>query len=138
MECLQRRDLPERAVVIVDEAGQLGGRQLLDLIRLVRNAEGRLLLCGDTRQHGPVEASDALRAIERYSGLRAAELRDSTSGPKRGRTAERKRIQTYREAVEAAAAGDLRGHFEKWKSSVRSSSVSLADQNARSGERVSG
>ena len=34
-ECLQRRELPERAVVIVDEAGQLSGQQLFDLIDLV-------------------------------------------------------------------------------------------------------
>src|SRR5205814_7956685 len=55
-ECLQRRDLAERAVVIVDEAGQIDGRQLLDLIRFIRDRNGRLILCGDTRQHGPVEA----------------------------------------------------------------------------------
>src|SRR5947208_9287067 len=41
-ECLQRRDLPDRAVVIVDEAGQLSGRQLFDLIDLVRERGGRL------------------------------------------------------------------------------------------------
>src|SRR5207244_8843838 len=55
-ECLQRRELPERAVVIVDEAGQLSGRQLFDLIDLVRERSGRLILSGDTRQHGPIEA----------------------------------------------------------------------------------
>jgi hypothetical protein len=65
--------LPDRAVVIVDEAGQISGRQLFDLIRLVKERRGQLILSGDTRQHGPVEASDALRAIERYSGLRAAD-----------------------------------------------------------------
>jgi ATP-dependent exoDNAse (exonuclease V) alpha subunit len=114
-ECLQRRDLAERAVVIVDEAGQLDGRQLLDLIRLVQERGGRLILCGDTRQHGPVEASDALRAIERYSGLRAAELNQiRRQEPKRGRTAaERRRIRDYREAVKAAASGELRRSFEK-------------------------
>jgi conjugative relaxase-like TrwC/TraI family protein len=114
-ECLQRGDLAERAIVIVDEAGQLDGRQLLDLIRLVRERGGRLILCGDTRQHGPVEASDALRAIERYSGLRAAELNQiRRQEPKRGRTAaERRRIREYREAVKAAAAGELRCSFEK-------------------------
>src|SRR5205814_6032114 len=56
------------AVVIVDEAGQLSGRQLFDLIDLIRKRRGRLILSGDTRQHGPVEGSHALRAIERYSG----------------------------------------------------------------------
>ena len=108
-ECLQRGTLPDHAVVIVDEAGQIGGRQLLDLIRLVRGVNGRLILSGDTRQHGPVEASDALRAIERYGGLPAAQLDQiRRQEPKRARTIEeRKRIEQYRAAVEAAAAGDL-------------------------------
>jgi ATP-dependent exoDNAse (exonuclease V) alpha subunit len=114
-ECLQRQDLQDRAVVIVDEAGQISGRQLFDLIRLVKERRGRLILSGDTRQHGPVEASDALRAIERYSGLRAVEVSEiRRQDSQRGRTmAERKRIKRYREAVEAAAAGDLSGSFRK-------------------------
>jgi conjugative relaxase-like TrwC/TraI family protein len=131
-ECLQRRNLKERSVVIVDEAGQLDGRQLLDLIRLVEERGGRLLLCGDTRQHGPVEASDALRAIERYSGLHAAELSHiRRQDPKRGRTAdERKRIRKYREAVETAAAGELGRSVEKLEKIGAIAECSLADQNA--------
>jgi hypothetical protein len=39
--------------------------------------------------------------------------------------AERKRIKTYREAVEAAAAEIYRVHFENWKRSAQSSSVIL-------------
>ena len=114
-ECLQRQNLPQRAVVIVDEAGQIGGRQLLELIRLVRAANGRLLLSGDTRQHGPVEASDALRAIERYSGIRPAELEKiRRQDPKRGQSPEeRRRIAQYRAAVEAAAAGDLSRSYKR-------------------------
>jgi len=114
-ECLQKESIPTGAVVIVDEAGQIGGRQMLDLVRLVQKKDGRLILSGDTRQHGPVEASDALRAIERYSGLRAAELneirrQDSARG--RGKE-ERQRIQRYREAVKAAAEGDLEMSFAR-------------------------
>jgi hypothetical protein len=109
--------------VIVDEAGQLSGRQLFFVreLGLVRKRRGRLILSGDTRQHGPLEASDALRAIERYSGLRAAEIseiRRQDAG--RGRTmAERKRIKAYREAVEAAAAGDLSRSFRKLEARQR-------------------
>lgn len=112
-ECLQRGHLPEAAVVIVDEAGQIGGRQLLDLIRLVRGVRGRLILSGDTRQHGPVEASDALRAIERYSGVAPVQLKQiRRQDPKRaGSAEERKRIEQYRAAVEAAAAGNLEKSF---------------------------
>jgi conjugative relaxase-like TrwC/TraI family protein len=114
-ECIQRGSLPERAVVIVDEAGQIGGRQLLDLIRLVQGVDGRLILSGDTRQHGPVEASDALRAIERYAGLPAAQLEQvRRQEPTRARSVdERKRIEQYRAAVEAAAAGDLPASVRK-------------------------
>ena len=44
------------AVVLVDEAGQIGGKQMLELLRLVRENEGRVILSGDTHQHGAVEA----------------------------------------------------------------------------------
>jgi conjugative relaxase-like TrwC/TraI family protein len=132
-ECLERRDLAECAVVIVDEAGQLDGRQLLDLIRLVQERDGRMILCGDTRQHGPVEASDALRAIERYSGLRAAELNQiRRQEPKRGRTAaERKRIRDYREAVKAAASGELRRSFEKLEKLGAVTECNFGEQSTR-------
>lgn len=114
-ECLQQGQLPRGAVVIVDEAGQIGGRQLLELVRLVQEHSGRLILSGDTRQHGPVEASDALRVIERYSGVRAAELAEiRRQDPARGGTeAERQSIAEYREAVRAAAEGNVQGSFER-------------------------
>jgi len=47
--------------------------QLLQLGTRRRNAGG-VILSGDTRQHGAVEASDALLAIERYSGIAPVEL----------------------------------------------------------------
>jgi conjugative relaxase-like TrwC/TraI family protein len=112
-ECLHRESIPAGAVVIVDEAGQIGGKQMLDLVRLVQKKEGRMILSGDTRQHGPVEASDALRAIERYSGLRGAELTEiRRQDPARGvGEEERRRIQRYREAVKAASVGDMEMSF---------------------------
>jgi len=114
-ECLQRGELPRGAVVVVDEAGQIGGRQFLELVRLVQQNAGRLILSGDTRQHGPVETSDALRAIERYSGLHAAELTEiRRQDPARGEDeAQREYIVRYREAVRAAADGDAYGSFER-------------------------
>jgi conjugative relaxase-like TrwC/TraI family protein len=132
-ECLQRRELPERAVVIVDEAGQIGGRQLLDLIHLAKERQARLILSGDTRQHGPVEASDALRAIERYSGLHAAELSEiRRQDSRRGRSvSERKSIKLYREAVEAAAKRDLPQSFHKLEELNAITECSLTDLNER-------
>jgi conjugative relaxase-like TrwC/TraI family protein len=110
-----KRELAERAVVVVDEAGQIGGRQMLELMRLVRERNARLILSGDTRQHGAVEASDALLAIERHSGVRPVELHKiRRQDPALGNDAdERARIKEYRNAVESAAAGKLSESFER-------------------------
>jgi conjugative relaxase-like TrwC/TraI family protein len=91
-EFLASEWMPERGVVIVDEAGQIGAGQLLELLNRVKSSGGRVILSGDTRQHGPVEASDALRAIERYSGLNPAEIElhpPSRPSPRRKRKAAR-------------------------------------------------
>src|SRR5207244_3632148 len=106
-------ELAERAVVVVDEAGQIGGRQMLELIRLVRERNARLILSGDTRQHGAVDASDALLAIERHAGVRPIELHKiRRQDPALGRDDdERTRIKQYRKVVESAAAGRLADSF---------------------------
>jgi conjugative relaxase-like TrwC/TraI family protein len=112
---LIKRELAHSAVVVVDEAGQIGGRQMLELVRLIHERHGRLVLSGDTRQHGAVEASDALLAIERHAGVKPVELHKiRRQDPALGRDhEERKRIRLYRKAVEAAAAGKLGDSFER-------------------------
>src|SRR6202142_3958573 len=106
---LIKGELAAGAVVVVDEAGQIGGRQMHQLLRLAQERNARVVLSGDTRQHGAVEASDALLAIERHSGVKPVELRKiRRQDPALGRDDdERKRIRLYRNAVEAAAAGKL-------------------------------
>lgn len=112
-EFLQNKAVPDRAVIIVDEAGQIAARQMLALLELAKGCGARVILSGDTRQHGPIQASDALRAIERYSGLRSAELNIiRRQNPKHAKAKEeRQRIRSYREAVKAAAAGDVGRSF---------------------------
>ena len=114
-EFLARREMVAGAVVIVDEAGQLGGRQMHDLLTFVKENGGRVILSGDTRQHGAVEASDALRAIERYGGLEAARLtKIRRQNPKAGETkSERKRIKQYRAAVRHAQRGNYAESFDR-------------------------
>src|SRR6266568_57747 len=111
---LLKGELAERAVIVVDEASQIGGRQMLDLMRLSRERNARVILSGDTRQHGAVEASDALRAIERHSGVKPVELHTiRRQDPTLGRDAdERTRIRRYRKAVESAA-GKMSESFER-------------------------
>ncbi len=112
---LRKRHVPSGAVILVDEAGQIGGRQMLELLRLAHQRHARVVLSGDTRQHGPVEASDALMAIERHSGVVPAELHTiRRQDPGFGRDDdERRSISRYRKAVEAAAAGRLADSFER-------------------------
>ncbi len=112
---LARGILSRGCVVLVDEAGQIGGRQMHQLLRLAQANQGRVILSGDTRQHGAVEASDAMRAIEKYSTLRAIELTEiRRQDPARAKTrAERERIAQYREAVKEASAGNLDASFNR-------------------------
>jgi len=112
---LTRRDLPPRAVVLVDEAGQIGGKQMHALLTLVRDRGSRVILSGDTRQHGAVEATDALRAIEKHSGLQPVELTTiRRQNPALAKSAaERQRIKEYRQAVAEARDGKLRESFER-------------------------
>ncbi len=108
-------ELPERSVVIVDEAGQIGGKQMSDLFRAVKKADSRIILSGDTRQHGAVEASDALRAIEIHAGLFPAELNAiRRQNPNDARNEkERALISEYRDAVKAASSGKILDSFER-------------------------
>lgn len=62
-------------LIVVDEAGLLSNRQMLELIELTHTNGGRLVLAGDTRQHASVEAGDALRILERHSALQTIPLR---------------------------------------------------------------
>ncbi|HVT94088.1 MAG TPA: MobF family relaxase [Bryobacteraceae bacterium] len=112
---LVAKQLPHGAVVVLDEAGQVGGRDLGQLIRVVRANAGRLILSGDTRQHGAVAASDALRAIEKHSGVKPIRLQQiRRQDPKLGTTAsERQFIRRYRAAVKAAAKGNIAESFDR-------------------------
>jgi ATP-dependent exoDNAse (exonuclease V) alpha subunit len=102
-------------VVIVDETGQLGAKQMQALLGYVKENGGRTICSGDTRQHGAVEASDALRAIEKYSGLKAAELTAiRRQDPARAKTSEeRSFIEEYKQAVHDASAGLAAESFER-------------------------
>lgn len=114
-EFLTKQRMDAGAVVIVDEAGQIGAEQMLRLLQFIRARKGRLILSGDTRQHGPVEASDALRAIEKFAGLDAAELTTiRRQDPDLAKTREeRKAIKQYRLAVDEARNARFRESFDR-------------------------
>ena len=45
-EFLQSKTLPTGAIVIVDEAGQIGGKEFHELLKCVEACRGRLILSG--------------------------------------------------------------------------------------------
>jgi conjugative relaxase-like TrwC/TraI family protein len=139
--------LPAGSVVVVDEAGQIGGRQMQALMRLVRDAGGRLILSGDSRQHGAVEASDALISLERYGRLTMAEVRTvRRQDPDRARSdEERDFITLYRDAVidasnrkvaESFAKLENAGIVEQCQGDRHERTVSAYLQAAAAGERT--
>jgi hypothetical protein len=67
--------LPRRAIVVVDEAGMVGTRQLAAITDLVEAAEGKLILIGDDRQLPEIDAGGLFRALA--TRLPTVELTDN-------------------------------------------------------------
>lgn len=112
---LEAGKVPEGAAIILDEASQVGIRDLDRLTTMAHSAGARLILSGDTRQHGAVAASDALILLERYAGLPVAKLRAiRRQDPRLAKTNEGKReVAAYRSAVKLAARGKAVAAFDK-------------------------
>ena len=130
---LQKKELKEGTVVMVDEAGQIGGKPMLELLGLVVERNARLILSGDTRQHGAVEAGDALRAIEKHSGVRPVELTNiRRQNPALAKSIEeRQRIKEYRQAVEEARDGKFTESFERLDKLKTIEPCTLADKHEK-------
>jgi conjugative relaxase-like TrwC/TraI family protein len=83
-------------VVFIDEAGMLDVKQMNAIFDVAKQHDYRLILAGDSKQHPPVNGPSALALIEKYSGVRFAELM----------TNRRQLDPKYREAVNATRAGN--------------------------------
>jgi len=98
-------DLQEKTknqVIWVDEAGMLGVRQMNALFQIAREQNARVVLVGDTRQHGAVERGDALRILETEAGIHPAEI-----------THIRRQSGSYRQAVSDLSHGDIKRGLAK-------------------------
>ena len=103
---LSDRGLQEKLrdqVLVVDEAGLLGTRQMTELLDLCTRQDARLVLVGDTRQHSAVERGDALRILNTVAGIPVAEVSKI----------QRQQHAHYRQAVQELAEGDVRTAFER-------------------------
>ncbi|MCE0497397.1 MAG: AAA family ATPase [Methylacidiphilales bacterium] len=90
-------------VLWIDEAGLLSVRQMRGIFQLAEKQDCRVILSGDTAQHTSVERGDALRLLEKYAGLKPAQLTEIR----------RQRTEQYRAVVRDLANGDVWRGFEK-------------------------
>lgn len=97
------RDIPEKAVLIVDEAGLASNQQGAELLQLAERHGARVVFLGDSRQHSSVEAGDFLRILETHSPLHTVALTDIR----------RQTVQAYRDAVRYMASGSARDGLEQ-------------------------
>jgi ATP-dependent exoDNAse (exonuclease V) alpha subunit len=88
---------------LVDEAGFLSVRQLLELQEFAVQHNCRLIVTGDTKQHHSVERGDALRVLDRSGVIALAALTKIY----------RQRIPELREAIEDLSMGRTGEGFDK-------------------------
>ena len=96
-----QRNLVGKAL-IVDEVGMVSGRQMSELLKLADQQSSRIIFSGDSKQIRSVEASDALRVLERESDLKSVSLSE----------VQRQTAQGYREAIQELRRDPERG-FDK-------------------------
>ena len=65
-----RERLAERDIVVLDEAGMVGSRQMERIVSEVHECGAKLVLVGDAEQLQPIEAGAAFRAIAERVGYR--------------------------------------------------------------------
>ncbi len=127
-----RELLSDRDVLVVDEAGMIGTRQMERIVREVERRGAKLVLIGDPEQLQAIEAGAAFRSItERYGHVEVTDIRrqredwqrDATRQLATGRTAEA--IAAYEEhgRIHAADTRDrARGELiERWDRDRRAS-----------------
>jgi len=68
------QDAARGGVVLVDEASQLGTRDMLLVFEAADAVGARVILVGDRRQHRSVTAGEPLRLLEEKAGLPVAEV----------------------------------------------------------------
>jgi conjugative relaxase-like TrwC/TraI family protein len=76
---LKNKDMQESArggVILVDEASQLGTKDMLKVFDVADAVGARVVLVGDRRQHRSVAAGEPLKLLEEKAGLRVAEVKE--------------------------------------------------------------
>ena len=102
---LKNQEMQEAArngVILVDEASQLGTRDMLKVFDLAEGLSARVVLVGDRGQHRSVTAGEPLKLLEEKAGLRVAEVTEIL-----------RQQGDYKKAAEALSEGRTEEAFEE-------------------------
>ncbi len=106
--------LTARDVLVVDEAGMVGSRQLGRLLRRVQEAGAKVVLVGDAEQLQAIEAGAAFRAVaERVGAFAITEPRRQREGWQREATKELATARTDMALNRYTAAGMVHRHVTR-------------------------
>ncbi|MFB9871094.1 Ti-type conjugative transfer relaxase TraA [Acetobacter farinalis] len=105
-------DLLERGdVLVVDEAGMVGSRQMERVLSAARSAGAKVVLVGDPEQLQAIEAGGAFRAVaERVGSVEITAVRRQREGWQQAATKELATGRTGEALGRYEAAGLVRGH----------------------------
>jgi conjugative relaxase-like TrwC/TraI family protein len=117
----ERLRIDPKTVLVVDEAGMVGTKQMARLLDAVQKGGGKLVLVGDARQLQPIEAGAPFAALAKRLG--AAELNEIT----------RQRDERDREVVRAIARGEAGSAL---KSLAQRGLVTVAENRSSAREKL--
>ena len=95
---------PAKSYVIIDESGLNSLREGVEILKLARRNNYRVLFVGDARQHTAVESGDFFRLLEDYSQIQKFSLTEI----------HRQRNEEYRRGIFECAMGQYEQAFERF------------------------
>ncbi len=96
----EMQEAARNGVILVDEASQIGTRDMLQVFGVAEKVGARVLLVGDRKQHRSVTAGEPLRLLEESAGLKAADVTEVV-----------RQAGRYKEVSEALSAGEIAKAF---------------------------
>lgn len=101
---LSKEKPPAKSYVIIDESGLNSLREGVEIMKLARKNDYRVLFVGDARQHTAVESGDFFRLLEDYSRIQKFSLTDI----------HRQQNEEYRRGIFECAMGQFEQAFERF------------------------
>ena len=96
------KEAASNGVILVDEASQLGTRDMIAVFDVAEAVGARVVLVGDRRQHRSVTAGEPLKLLEETAGLRVAEVTEIL-----------RQQGDYKKAAQALSEGRTEEGFEQ-------------------------